>query len=49
MNALTTELHLAPVNTKYSMVEHMLMLQWVIRSITPNGPIELFLVQASSP
>ena len=32
-----------------SMVEHLLMVQWVVRSILHEGPIELFLVPASAP
>ena len=32
-----------------SLVEHPLMVQWVIRSIPHGGPTELFLVPASTP
>ena len=51
VNTLTTELHLAPpslVGSRCSsVVERLIMVQWVIRSIPHGGPIELF--PASAP
>ena len=32
-----------------SMVEFLLMVQWVVRSISLGGPIELFFFQANAP
>ena len=38
-----------PETQKLIMVEHQLMVMWVIRSIPHGGPTELFLIPASVP